>query len=40
MFSSVRIMENYSGIENVDEETIKNEIDNAIKMSMEVKIAK
>lgn len=39
-FSSVRIMDNYSGTENVDEEIIKQEIDNAIKISMEVKISK
>ena len=39
-FSSVRIMEKYSGTENVDEETIKQEIDNSVKISMEVKVAK
>jgi len=40
-FSSIRIMEKYSGTEeNIPEETIKQEIDNAIKMSMEVKVEK
>lgn len=38
VFSSIRMMEKYSGTEDVDEETIKSEIDNAIsKFSMEVK---
>ena len=40
LFSSLRIMENYSGTEDVSEDIIKQEIDNAIKMSMEVKVDK
>lgn len=40
VFSSIRVMEKYSGTEDVDEATIKSEIDNAVsKFSMEVKIA-
>ena len=39
VFSSIRVMEKYSGTENVDEKTIQSEIDNAIsKFSMEVKV--
>lgn len=39
-FSSIRVMEKYSGTEDVDEETIQSEIDNAIsKFSMEVVVA-
>lgn len=37
LFSSIRVMENYSGTDEVPTETIKNEIDNAIsKFSMSV----
>lgn len=37
LFSSIRVMEKYSGTEDVDEATIQSEIDNAIsKFSMEV----
>ncbi len=41
VFSSVRVMENYSGVgDEVPEETIQSEIDNAIaKFSMEVSVA-
>lgn len=39
VFSSIRVMEKYSGTENVDEATIQSEIDNAIsKFSMEVNV--
>lgn len=39
VFASVRVMEKYSGTENVDEATIQSEIDNAIsKFSMEVNV--
>ncbi len=38
-FSSIRVMEKYSGVEDVDEATIQSEIDNAIsKFSMEVNV--
>lgn len=38
-FSSIRVMEKYSGTDNVDEETIQSEIDNAIsKFSMTVSV--
>ena len=35
-FSAIRVMEHYSGTEGIPEETIKQEIDNAVKVSMEV----
>lgn len=39
VFSSIRVMEKYSGTEDIDEATIQSEIDNAIsKFSMEVKV--
>lgn len=39
LFSSIRVMEKYSGTEDVDQEVIKSEIDNAIsKFSMEVNV--
>lgn len=39
VFSSIRVMEKYSGVEKVDESTIKSEIDNAVsKFSMEVSV--
>lgn len=39
VFSSIRVMEKYSGTDNVDEATIQSEIDNAIsKFSMEVNV--
>ena len=39
LFSAIRVMEQYSGTEDVPEETIQSEIDNAIaKFSMEVKV--
>lgn len=41
IFSSIRVMENYSGTEDVPKETIQSEIDNAIaKFSMEINVAK
>lgn len=40
VFSSIRVMEKYSGTEDIDEATIQSEIDNAIsKFSMEVKVS-
>lgn len=40
IFGSVRVMQNYSGIDGVDEETIQRELDNAIaKFSMTVSVA-
>ena len=40
IFSSIRVMENYSGTENIPNETIQSEIDNAIaKFSMEIVVA-
>lgn len=40
LFSSIRVMEKYSGTEDVDEATIQSEIDNAIsKFSMEVVVS-
>lgn len=40
LFSSIRVMEKYSGTEDVDQETIQSEIDNAIsKFSMEVVVS-
>lgn len=40
VFSSIRVMEKYSGTEDVEDDVIKSEIDNAIsKFSMEVKVA-
>lgn len=39
LFSSIRVMEKYSGVEDVPEETIQSEIDNAIsKFSMTVNV--
>lgn len=41
IFGSIRVMENYSGTMNVDENTIQNEIDNAVaKFSMNVVMTK
>lgn len=41
LFSSIRVMEKYSGTDDVDKEIIKSEIDNAIsKFSMEVVVNK
>lgn len=40
LFSSIRVMEKYSGTEDIDEATIQSEIDNAIsKFSMEVVVS-
>lgn len=40
LFSSIRVMEKYSGTEDVDDATIQSEIDNAIsKFSMEVTVS-
>ena len=39
LFSSIRVMEKYSGTEDVEEAVIQSEIDNAIaKFSMEVSV--
>lgn len=41
LFSSIRVMEKYSGVEDIPEEKVQSEIDNAIsKFSMSVNIAK
>lgn len=39
-FNQIRVMEQYSGTEDVDEATIQDEINNADKFAMEVKVAK
>lgn len=39
-FGQIRVMEHYSGTEDVDEATIQDEINNSTKFSMEVKVAK
>ena len=39
-FNQIRVMEQYSGTEDVDEATIQDEINNSDKFAMEVKVAK